>query len=121
VAAALAVFGLALFDRGHSGLGRLGVATVVASPSLYAHGFTVALPALLELRALTFWTAIALTSVSGGLTWFGALAIVVAAWFLPALRRSRGDLHGSAEKLHPLAGQPGPWPVAREEPDQGYV
>ena len=78
---------LAVTARGRPGLARLGVATVVASPSLYAHGFTVALPALLELDAVPFWVAIALTSVSGGPAWFAALAIVVAGWFVPALRR----------------------------------
>jgi hypothetical protein len=117
--AAVVVFGLALLGRGRAGLARLGVATVVGSPSLYAHGFTVALPALLELRALAFWTAIALTSVSGGLTWFGALAIVVAAWFLPILRRSTELVPGAEDQLHPLAGQVGPWPDVGAEPDQG--
>ena len=117
--AAVLVLGLALLGRGRSGLARLGVTTVVASPSLYAHGFSVALPALLELRGLAFWTAIAITSVSGGLTWFGALAIVVAAWFLPILRRPAEGSAGADAELHPLAGKDGPWPV--EDLDQGYV
>jgi hypothetical protein len=119
LAAAVVVFGLALLGRGRAGLARLGVATVVGSPSLYAHGFTVALPALLDLRALAFWTAIALTSVPGGLTWFGALVIVVAAWFLPVLRRSAELRPEGEDQLHPLAGQPGPWPDVGAEPDQG--
>ncbi len=117
--AALVVLGLALLGRGRAGLARLGVASVVGSPSLYAHGFTLALPALLELRAAAFWTALALTSVSGGLTWFGALAIVVGAWFLPVLRRSAGSVPEAGDPLHPLAGRAGPWPAADAELDQG--
>lgn len=114
VAAAALVLVLALLGRGRPGLGRLGVATVVASPSLYAHGFSVALPALLELRAPLLWTAIALTSVSGGLSWFGAIAIVVAGWFVPILRRP-----GPADPLHPLAGAASPWPALPPERGQG--
>jgi hypothetical protein len=90
--AALVVIVLALLARGRTGLARVGVATVVGSPSLYAHGFTVALPALLELRAMVFWTAIALTSASGGPPWFAALGLVVASWFVPVLRRQGARL-----------------------------
>jgi len=119
LAAASLVLGLALPGRGRSGLARLGVVTVVGSPSLYAHGFSVALPALLELRAMAFWTAIALTSVSGGPTWFGALAIVVAGWFLPVLRRAGSSAPRSEDLLHPLAGRSGPWPERHPPADQG--
>jgi hypothetical protein len=121
LAAGLAITVLALVARGRPGLARLGAASVVASPSLYAHGFTLALPALLELRALAFWAAIALTSVPGGLTWFGAIAIVVAGWFVPGLRRrvARASPFGSSEDaLHPLGGSAEPWPGA---PAQGYL
>lgn len=120
VGAALIVIALALLGRGRAGLARVGVATVVASPSLYAHGFTVALPALLELRATVFWTAIALTSVSGGPPWFAALGLVVASWFVPVLRRAAaGSGSGAEDELHPLGAAAGPWPDAPDEPDQG--
>ena len=33
----------------------LGVATIVASPSLFSHGFLVAIPAILGLRMTVFW------------------------------------------------------------------
>ena len=121
--AALVVIVLALLARGRTGLARIGVATVVASPSLYAHGFTVALPALLELRAMVFWTAIALTSVSGGPPWFAALGLVMASWFLPVLRRQGAGSATAAsdreEALHPLGVVAEPWPGAPAELAQG--
>jgi len=119
LAAALLVVGLALAGRGRAGLARIGVATVVASPSLYAHGYTVALPALLELRATVFWTAIALTSVSGGPTWFAALGLAVAGWFLPVLRRLDPGSGAAEDRLHPLGAAAEPWPGAPAGPAQG--
>lgn len=122
LAAGLAITVLALVPRGRPGLARLGAASIVASPSLYAHGFLVALPALLELRGLAFWAAIALTSVPGGLTWFGAIAIVVAGWFVPSLRRTvarAGPFGDSEDALHPSGGSAEPWPGAPAEPGQG--
>ncbi|HEY2888638.1 MAG TPA: glycosyltransferase family 87 protein, partial [Candidatus Limnocylindrales bacterium] len=118
VGVAVAVLLAALLVRGRRGLARLGVASVVASPSLYAHGFTIALPALLELRALAFWTAIAITSVAGGLSWFAALAIVAGSWFLPILRRSTDPEQRAEDELHPFAGVLDPWPAREAEPDQ---
>jgi hypothetical protein len=119
IGAAVAALLAALLVRGRPGLARLGVASVVASPSLYAHGFTIALPALLELRALVFWTAIGITSVAGGLSWFVALALVAGGWFVPVLRRSADARQGSEDQLHPLADAADPWPAARgAEPDQ---
>src|SRR5438128_2167887 len=57
---------LALMARGREGLTRLGLATVIASPSLYAHGFVVATPAYLSLRSVWLWTAVAITGVAPG-------------------------------------------------------
>ncbi|HKG56596.1 MAG TPA: glycosyltransferase 87 family protein, partial [Candidatus Limnocylindrales bacterium] len=54
VAAAVAV--AALRTGGRTGLARLGLATAIASPSLYAHGLIVALPAFLALSPLWLWT-----------------------------------------------------------------
>ncbi len=119
LATGLLVTVLAVLPRGRPALARLGVATVVASPSLYAHGFTVALPALLELRALAFWSAIVLTSVAGGPAWFLALGVVVAGWFLPVLRRSAPEGAGCDDELHPLGGSPEPWPAAGADAGQG--
>jgi hypothetical protein len=119
LAIGLAITGLAFAGRRRPGLARLGGATVVVSPSLYAHGFMVALPALLELRAMAFWAVIAITSVAPGLNWFGAIAIVVAGWFVPGLRRAVGSAGGPEDALHPLAGSAEPWPDAPLDPAQG--
>ncbi|MGH2464057.1 MAG: hypothetical protein ACRDGI_01205, partial [Candidatus Limnocylindrales bacterium] len=118
IGAAVAALAAGLLVGGRPGLARLGVASVVASPSLYAHGFTIALPALLELRALAFWAAIAITSVAGGLSWFAALGLVGASWFLPILRRPDHDRGGTEDELHPLGTVAEPWPAAGTRPDQ---
>ncbi len=96
LAAAAAVVAWAWLGRGRDGLARFGVATVVASPSLFSHGFLVALPAVLALRPLVLWLALGITSVAPGLGWWLAVVLVVAASGLPPLRRPTG----------------GPWPTA---------
>jgi Glycosyltransferase family 87 len=103
---------LAGLARGRELLGRLGVVSVAVSPSLYAHGFDVALPALLELRALGLWAALAFTAGPLGPAWFGLLVIVVIGWFIPGLRRLAAD-----EPAHPLGRAVEPWPAA---PSQGW-
>jgi hypothetical protein len=89
------------------GLARLGLATAVASPSLYAHGLIVALPAFLELRSTALWTVLAITSVAPGIGWWAAIALGVAAWFMPLLRRT-----WEVEPWHPLDAARRPWPEA---------
>ncbi len=89
-------------------LSRLGVATIAASPSLFSHGFLVAIPALVRLETRWFWLAFGLTACAPGTAWFGALAIVVASWFVPRLRRSPDG----RDPWHPLGASIGPWPTA---------
>jgi hypothetical protein len=94
--AGLAAIGWAWLGRGLDGLARFGVATVVGSPSLFAHGFLVALPAFLALRPLALWLALGITSVAPGLGWWLSILLVVIASVATELRRSTG----------------GPWPDA---------
>jgi hypothetical protein len=113
-ALAIAIAGLvtiaAVRASGREGLARLGLATVVASPSLYAHGLIVAVPAFLALRARWLWTVLAITSVAPGIAWWLAIGLAVAAWRVPALRRDAGaDPEGD---LHPLAAGVEVWPAA---------
>ena len=96
LALGVAAVAWAWLGRRLDGLARFGVATVVASPSLFAHGFLVALPAFLALRPVGLWLAIGITSVAPGLGWWLSIVLVVAASVVPALRRTTG----------------GPWPGA---------
>jgi hypothetical protein len=95
--AAGAAVGWAWLARGRVGLARFGIATVVASPSLFTHGFLVALPAFLGLQPVALWLALGITSVAPGLGWWLAVVLVVAASLITSLERSSG----------------GPWPSAR--------
>jgi hypothetical protein len=105
VAIAAVVLVLALWTRGRlEQLARLGVATVTASPSLFSHGFLVALPAILRLDTPWFWLVFGLTACAPGLAWFGALAIVVVSWHVPAMWK-----RPLADGWHPLGGAAEPW------------
>jgi hypothetical protein len=86
---------IALRWRGSTGLGRLAWTSAVASPSLWAHGFLVTIPALFMLNRTWLWFALALTSSVRGPGWVLALAVPPAAWTAAYLRRprpSRGDV-----------------------------
>jgi hypothetical protein len=107
---------VALRSRGLEGLARLGLVTAVASPSLYAHGLIVALPAFLSLRSVWFWTALAITSVAPGIAWWAAILLAVAAWIVPALRRDSAA-RPLEDVLHPLPAGALPWPTASAVPE----
>jgi hypothetical protein len=95
---------IALRPAGIRSLERLGLAGIIASPSLYTHGFVVGLPAFLRLRASWFWLAMGLTSTILGPGWWLAVGLGVAAWFLPGQRRV-----ARAEPLHPIQRASMPW------------
>jgi hypothetical protein len=117
VVAVAALLG-ALRAGGRDGLARLGLASVVASPSLWSHGFIFAIPAYLRLRADVFWLVAGLMCQG---VWPGpqaSLAIAAAAWFVPGLGRKAltggsGDGSGGAP-LHPLGAVLEPWPGSRD-------
>jgi hypothetical protein len=113
LAVAIGVGALVLALPGRGGperLWRLGVATIAASPSLYAHGYAVAVPALLRLRAPILWIVLGITSVEPGVQWFVALGLVIASWYLPALRRESESEAAPGDRgaalLHPLPHPP---------------
>jgi hypothetical protein len=113
VAIAAVVLVLALWTRGRrEQLARLGVATVIASPSLFSHGFLVVLPGMLRLDTPWFWLVFGLTACAPGLAWFGALAIIVLSWHVPAMRKLR-----LPDGWHPLGAAATPWP----EPGEGLT
>lgn len=106
LALATAVTVLALRARGRrEQLARLGVATVTGSPSLFAHGYLVALPAMLRLDTPWFWLALGITACAHGPAWFGAIAVIVWSWLDPRLRKKP-----ELDPLHPLGAAPAPWP-----------
>jgi hypothetical protein len=112
VALGVAAVAFALRRRGRAGLARLGLASIVASPSLYSHGFLLGLPAFLTLRASWFWVAMGLTCSVAGIGWWGAVGLTIGGWFVPALVRS--DTRDAAR--HPLGTATGPWPAAPPMP-----
>jgi hypothetical protein len=105
VAIAAAATLLALAATGRIGLARLGLASVIASPSLWSHGFMSAIPAFLSLRAPWLWVVAGLLSICPFPGTQLALLFAALAWFLPSLRRDE-----MAEGPHPLGAAVTPWP-----------
>jgi hypothetical protein len=107
VGLSVAAIAAALVLPGRRGLSGLGLATIVASPSLWAHGFAAAIPAILYLDAPLLWLTLGIGSLD---PWFWVLP-VAGAW---ALWRAR-VASVPRDALHPLSGRNGPWgPVAPE-------
>ncbi len=109
----------AFFARRTEGLARFGIATIVASPSLYGHGFIVALPAFTTLRLRWAWLAIGLATISpGGLNSWSAVVLVAASWLVLVLRRPAITLPpdtvegpgGEVAAWDLLGGAARPWP-----------
>jgi hypothetical protein len=101
VIVAVAVAAAALRGRGDDGLARLGIATIVASPSLYSHGVIVAMPSVLRLDTLWLWVTLGVTSVAPGLGWWIAITALVVAWFGPFRRPAPADAVDVDEAVRP--------------------
>ena len=88
VALSIAAMLIGLHRSGTPGLARLGVASVVASPSLYGHGLMVLVPGLLELPATLYWFALSVASLG---IWGPWLAVICAgiALLVPAIPAAR--------------------------------
>jgi hypothetical protein len=119
VFAAIAVFTLlaALWARGREGLARLALASVLASPSLYIHGFVFAIPSFLRMRAEWLWLAAGMACISPMPGPQIALGIGVAAWFVKGMARDveAEQAAGPANRpLHPLGTVPEPWPAGED-------
>jgi hypothetical protein len=110
VALALGIGAIALTLRWSAvrGLGGLAWASAVASPSLWAHGFLVLVPALFTLNGTWLWFALALTSAVRGPGWVLALAVLPAAWTAAYLRRTEPASRDAAARALPAGtGWPG--------------
>jgi hypothetical protein len=112
---AVAVAGVAaamVFGRGPRGLARFGIASVVASPSLYRHGFLVVLPGLLGNGETLFWLALGLGFTPTSIGWWLTTSI---GWWLTAAIAAVGTFRSRPPDLrpngalHPLGSRPGPW------------
>jgi hypothetical protein len=82
VVISLTAVALPLLVRGRRSLAGLGLATIVASPSLWPHGFVFALPALFALPSPWIWVALGVAD--GPWLWvvvvFGYLGLFAGRW-----------------------------------------
>ena len=105
----------ALVARGRRGLARFGVATVVASPTLYAHGLATLLPGALSMRPAVLWLVLGLSS---GPSHFALQWLAVGIVGIALLTRSTDDLDVPETRsagdgdLHPLGRGRRVWPDA---------
>jgi len=114
VAIAVLVVLLALVPRGREGLARTSLASVVASPSLWSHGYLMAIPAFLRMRSFWLWVCAGMLCAGAFPGPQLALAVAVAGWLVPAMRRDAVRADGG---LHPLGDAAAPWPdMADREP-----
>ena len=96
---AVAVSAALLLLRGRRSLAGLGLAAIVASPSLWLHGFVFAIPAVLDLESSALvWAVLGVAGFAYGAWWM----IVIGALALLAAQQPRPD-----DALHPLAGTTG--------------
>ena len=114
IALGVAAAVVALTRRDGDSLAGLGVASLVASPTMYSHGATMGLPAMLRLRAPLLWFALAMTSTIAFRQgyWVG-LGLGFAALLVPGLTHER-DLDASH---HPLGTLARPWPSLEAKAD----
>jgi hypothetical protein len=119
LAIALAVLAgiVAVLASGRMGLSRFGIVALVASPTLYIHGFTFLLPAALWLDAASLWLMLGLTPIGWG-AWVATAAIGIALVVgltraasapRPSLTGAPDQSVGTATMLHPLGSRLEPW------------
>lgn len=108
----------ALAVRGREGLARLGLASAVASPSLFLHGFVFAVPSFLRLRAEWLWLVAGFVCIGPEPGPQLALLIGVAAWFVKGMARNVQEERAAGglgrHPLHPLGYGVEPWPAAED-------
>jgi hypothetical protein len=98
--------------RGDS-LAGLGVASLVASPTMYAHGAIMGLPALLRLRAPLLWFALAMTST---VVWQQGYWIALGLGFVALVVPRLTHEHHPDSRHHPIGELARPWPSLAEPP-----
>jgi len=109
--------GWALLRGGRNGLARFGLASIVASPTLYAHGFSVLLPGAMALQADILWFVFAIVPWTAWLLPFPAAWLAVAIVAVALVRRSGDELSTpaamseAATDLHPGGVNGQVWPA----------
>jgi hypothetical protein len=99
VAISAAFVALALLFTGRRGLAALGLASIYASPALWAHGFLFAVPAVLMLESgAAVWLILGVGSF--GPSWW---LLFYAGWLAVTAEPRPPDA------AHPMAGTDGPW------------
>lgn len=103
----LAVAGALRLD-GRKSLAGLGIASVIASPTLWPHGFLMALPAALALPAPVLWLVLG-TATGGASLWI--LPVAGICGLLRQWMQAERD-----DELHPLGNRGvGPWQTTEIE------
>jgi hypothetical protein len=102
-----------IYGRGLVGLARLGIASVVASPSLYSHGLLTILPGLLGNGALVLWLGLAVSGLTKPAGWWLAVVFAAIGTRSFALSGPRGP--GST---HPLGSSGTPWSETLHSPSR---
>lgn len=115
VALTLLVIVAAFRARGTESLARFGIATIVASPSLYSFGFIRALPAFAYLPVNLAWLAIAITSVAPTFRWWLAIVLVGVGWLLAARQGTASKTREHGPPSWRLLARGRPWPMAPED------
>lgn len=101
--AVIAVVAAFVLGRGLRGLARLALASIVASPSLYRHGFVAAMPGLLGNDEILVWLALGLATLPR-LGWWALAVIAIIGTF--QTHKDRG-----LDTVHPLGRSTEPWAV----------
>lgn len=114
VAVSAAAVLAALVPGGRRSLALIGIATIVASPSLWPHGFVMALPAALSLPPVVLWLTLGLT-IGGGAQWLLPVVAAVSAFV-------DWDRLRPADPVDPMGGTRGPWGrTAPDIPEDGHL
>jgi hypothetical protein len=112
IVAAVVAVGFAWLGRGRNGLARFGVASVVASPTLYIHGLAPLLPGVLVMSPALMWFVLGLGPwVGAGLSaWLAVALVAVRLWGADERLTVPADLDPNLADIHPAAAAGSVWP-----------
>jgi len=112
---------VALLRGGRNGLARLGVASIVASPTIYLHGFATLLPGALSLPPLLLWFTLGIMPwyAWGTRVWGSWVALAVVSASLLLSRRAGLSapewMTPDLADVHPIEAGGHVWPLPRHD------